>query len=83
MKRETKQEDERLQECVELRKQLDKVGVMLDPACREQVSAHMNAFVRDGTPSSACFRVEGHLVHLVLTSRAHKKSGVVLEVASR
>lgn len=42
----------RLRECVEIRAQLTRMGAMALDGNRSAVAAGMNAFLRDGTPST-------------------------------
>lgn len=74
----SKDVEQRVQECVQIRKQLTAVGAMISPANRERTRDAMNAFVTNGLPTQFALPIEKGNVAAVHLS-IHKKSGIVLQ----
>jgi hypothetical protein len=73
-----KTQPQRLQECIQIRTQLQSLGVLSIPHIADTLKKNMNAFVTTG--DSCSFRLnmdeKGVYFEVILTSNENKKSGV-------
>lgn len=76
----TKDMKTRIEECKEVRVQLQKVGALIDNANAQTVAMHMNCFVKDGSSQGFTLKIDdNNNVTVSLSSTQNKKSGIVLE----
>lgn len=72
-----KEQGTRLQECIEIRKQLTRIGAFLSDENRQLVANHMNAYIKDGSGTTFRLKIESQCIKVMLS--CEKQSGVVLE----
>lgn len=72
--------EQRVSESIEIRKQLEKLGIMLDVQHRDTVRLLMNEFIRTGKSCNESLRLDLKTSIIVkMTNKENAKSGVVLQ----
>jgi len=68
----------RIQECMQIRGQLQSMGVLSIPHLAEKLKAKMNSFIKTGESSTFNLSLDqkGTTFQIILTSSENKKSGV-------
>lgn len=75
-----KNQQQRIEECINIRKQLSSIGGLLNDTTRGQITQHMNEYIRNGTSFTKRFNLDkNNDIKLVLTSSEEKQSGILLE----
>lgn len=73
-----KDQQSRLAECIEIRRQVDKLGVMMNEHVQKQFTKYMNEFIKEGTSHTFKTRLDyKHNVRVKLSTSC--QSGFVLE----
>lgn len=76
----TKSETDRIQESIEIRKQLSKLGATLCDTAKKRLSKSTNDYIKTGEAQTVSLRIdERHNVRILLTPNENKKSGITLE----
>jgi hypothetical protein len=73
-----KSESMRVSECIAIRKNLEKIGVMLTNSNRMQLTRHMNSYIKNAVASTFKLRLNDAMNVVVLLSNT-RQSGVTLE----
>jgi hypothetical protein len=79
----TKSQEKRIEEAINMRLQLQKLGVLTDPKIAAKVKQHMNVFV-SGDPQSSSFRLylDGKsYVRVNLCDKEDIQSGIAVELS--
>jgi hypothetical protein len=78
-----KSQEKRIEEAVNIRLQLQKLGVLTDPKIAAKVKQHMNVFV-SAEPQGSSFRLylDGKsYVRVILCDKEEIQSGIAVELA--
>jgi hypothetical protein len=72
--------DDRIQECINIRKQLESMGLLTIHTIKEIITEHMNNYIKDGISETFKFTIPNDktVFKIVLTSDDNKKSGVTI-----
>ena len=75
-----KSTEQRLEECIEIKTKLQKLGATISDNARKRISRAMNDFIRTGEPNSFHVRLDDNSnIRVTLTPTLSKQSGIVLE----
>lgn len=72
----------RIQECLDIRVKLKRMGLETEPALHDRVKEVTHRYVQDGTSVTLSFALQGgHVrIKMILTSNPQKKSGIELNM---
>jgi hypothetical protein len=68
----------RLEECCEIKKQLESLGIFVLPENKMTTTEKMNRYIRDGSCETFVLLADGHKFQIVLTSSENKQSGITM-----
>lgn len=71
--------DDRIHECIQIKKQLDQLGLGVLPECKETLAKHMNAFIQEGISQTFILNIPDSNIQfkVILTIQKNKQSGVI------
>jgi len=75
-----KEIDDRIQECINIRKQLESMGILTLFTVRELLTKHMNIFITEGESQHFKLKIPNSkmIFDISLTTIENKKSGITL-----
>ena len=71
--------DDRIHECIQIKKQIDQLGIGVLPECKETLAKHMNAFIQEGISQTCILNIPDSKIQfkVILTVQKNKQSGII------